>query len=63
MLVREGYKMFYGTMKINPINADSFMIKDVWLYKPEYDCWYGAGRSFSSNICEVIDDLSITPSI
>lgn len=53
MIRVEGYKAFHGDMLIKPVNSDSFLIKDKdWLYKPDYDCWYGDGRSFHSSICE-----------
>lgn len=55
----EGYKAFHGDMRITPKNAlyPPFYICDKdWLYKPETNCWYGDGRSFSADICEVVDD-------
>ena len=45
----EGYKAFHGDMWITPKNTafNPFYISDKdWLYKPDTDCWYGAGRSF-----------------
>lgn len=56
MICVEGYKAFRGTMRITPKNPE-FPPRDItgdWLYKPEYDCWYGGGASFSAQICEVI---------
>ena len=51
----EGYKAFHGDMLIKPINRDSYVITDKdWLYKPEYECWYGNGQSFPASICEII---------
>ena len=54
----EGYKAFHGDMNINPKNPNiqPFCIcgKD-WLYKPDTKCWYGDGRSFPADICEIID--------
>lgn len=59
MLVCEGYKMFRGTMKITPKgNFKEELITGDWLYKPNYDTWYCKGRSYSANICEIIDDLT-----
>lgn len=53
MLECEGYKMFKGEMKILPKNGmEPFIIDAVWLYKPEFECWYGQGRSFPKEICE-----------
>lgn len=52
----EGYKAFHGDMRITPKNtAEPFCIvnKD-WLYKPDTNCWYGDGRSFPADICEII---------
>ena len=54
----EGYKAFHGDMKIVPKNTmySSFYICDKdWLYKPDTDCWYGDGRSFPANICEIVN--------
>lgn len=61
MIKVEGYKAFHGTMKITPTGAAVFkepwFIYDKdWLYKPDTDCWYGDGRSFSAEICEPIED-------
>lgn len=58
MLQSEGYKMFRGTMRIVP-KSDKFQPFEVttdWLYKPEYNCWYGNGSSYAAEICEVVDD-------
>ena len=57
MISVEGYKAFHGSMKITPVNSSTvILIKDKdWLYKPEYNCWYGDGHSFSANICEPIE--------
>ena len=59
MIQVEGYKAFHGDMKSTPKNAlyPSFYIcnKD-WLYKPDTDCWYGNGQSFSAEICEPIEN-------
>ena len=59
MISCEGYKMFRGIMRIVPKNP-KFPCVDInafWLYKPEYDCWYGNGSSYPAEICEVIEDV------
>lgn len=59
MIKVEGYRAFHGSMKITPKSSDfdPFCIKDTdWLYKPDTDCWYGAGRSFVSEICEPLEE-------
>ena len=50
--------MFNGVMKITPKNLKFPVseIEAVWLYKPEYDCWYGKGSSYPAEICEVMED-------
>ena len=53
-----GYRAFRGTMRIIPKNP-KFPQQEIhgdWLYKPEYNCWYGHGQSFMAEICEVITD-------
>lgn len=63
MLSCEGYEMFYGTMRITPKNPQfqPFEITTTWLYKPEYDCWYGKGSSYVADICEVVWDSTEIP--
>lgn len=59
MICVEGYKAFHGTMKISPKNRlfTPFYICDKdWLYKPDTQCWYGDGRSFAEDICEIISE-------
>ena len=58
MISCEGYKMFRGKMNIIPKNPKlpCQEIETVWLYKPEYDCWYGNGNSYPAQICEVVED-------
>ena len=56
MLECEGFKMFRGTMVIEPIKAKPFKLTGTWLYKPEWDCWYCAGHSFPSEICTIYED-------
>lgn len=53
-LTCEGYKMFYGTMLISPRNSDPFTINGDWLFKPDTQCWYCKGRSFTNDICKQI---------
>lgn len=63
MISSEGYKAFYGTMRITPKNPnmEPFDLTCDWLYKPEYQCWYGKGRSFMEEICTVLVDLTDLP--
>ena len=58
MIESEGYKAFRGTMKITPkcVDREPFTEYADWLYKPEYNCWYGNGRSFMAEICEIVED-------
>lgn len=59
MINVEGYKAFHGDMKIIPISTDfkPFCICDKdWLYKPDTDCWYGDGRSFPAEVCEIKEE-------
>lgn len=56
MIKVEGYKAFHGTMKIDYKNRAAEVIEDKdWLYKPDTDCWYGAGRSFYADVCTPIE--------
>lgn len=58
MVEVEGYKAFKGVMKITP-KCDTikpFEIECDWLYKPDTECWYGSGRSFSKDICEIVKE-------
>lgn len=64
MIKVEGYRAFHGTMRITPVKSsgiEPFEITADWLYKPEYKCWYGQGRSFAEEICEVVRDDSVPP--
>lgn len=58
MIKSNGYKAFRGTMKITPKCAgiDPYELTTDWIYVPKYDCWYGNGSSFPSEVCEVIYD-------
>ena len=64
MIECEGYKAFYGTMLIRPKTSARAPFIDIghWLYKPEYDCWYCNGHSYSAEICEVEDDKTVISS-
>ena len=64
MLKCEGYKMFHGVMTITPKPVGEYKIppmdiEGVWLYKPEYDCWYCNGSSYPAEICQVKVDETI----
>lgn len=61
MIKVEGYKAFRGTMVITPKKPEikPFEIEGDWLYKPEENCWYGGGRSFAADICEVKKDKTL----
>ena len=63
MICSEGYKAFRGTMRIVPKNPNMkpYELTADWLYKPEYQCWYGRGSSFPEEICEVLVDLTVLP--
>ena len=54
----EGYKMFEGDGIITPKNPEikPFTINGVWLYRPDTDCWYCDGRSFSKDIVKIQED-------
>ena len=55
MIKVEGYRAFRGTMRISPKSgAAPFELTGDWLYKPDTHCWYGQGRSFGEEICEVV---------
>lgn len=55
MIEVEGYKAFRGTLRISPKSPEikPFDLEGDWLFKPETNCWYGQGCSFSAEICEV----------
>ena len=47
--------MFDGKATVTPV-SDRFPAKvedGVWLYKPEYDCWYVNGHSYPSKIVDI----------
>ena len=52
MLECEGYKMFKGLATVTPTNPkfQAQTINGIWLYKPEYDCWYVNGSSYPADI-------------
>lgn len=57
MIKVDGYKAFRGTLRITPKNGmEPFELEGEFLYNPIYKCWYGNGRSFSDDICEVVRD-------
>lgn len=58
MIQVEGYKAFRGTMCIAPKDTrfEPFELRGDWLYRPDTDCWYGCGRSFCADICEIVED-------
>lgn len=58
MIKVEGYKAFRGVMRITPknMNFEPYELCGEFLYKPSEDCWYGCGRSFSSQVCMVVFD-------
>lgn len=51
----ENYMMFEGVMTITPKTdkVKPFEVDGVWLYKPEYDCWYCKGSSYTAGICSI----------
>ena len=55
----DGYKAFRGVLKVTPKTSAiaPFELEGDWLYKPEYDCWYGCGRSLPASVCEVVKVL------
>lgn len=60
MLMCEGYKMFFGTCRITP-KCDTIAPYDergTWLYRPDYDCWYCNGNSYSAEIVTVVEDCT-----
>lgn len=61
MIQQNGFKAFRGVMRITPVNPDfePFEIDSDWVYVPEYDCWYGGGRSFVSRCCTVLSEHDI----
>ena len=59
MIKVEGFKAFKGVMKITPKNTNfkPQILTGDWLYRPDYNCWYGNGRSFMADICEIVEDF------
>lgn len=52
----EGYKMFRGTATIMSDEASAmppFEMSGVWLYKPEFDCWYCNDTSYPAEIVQI----------
>ena len=60
MLTCEGYKLFYGTATVVPVNAEPYDVTGTWLYKPEYGCWYCNGSSYPQGIIENIREVQHT---
>lgn len=58
MIYVEGYKAFHGVMRISPLTKTvaPFEKYGDWLYKPNTGCWYGCGRSFEVEICNILRD-------
>ena len=59
IIIVGGYKAFHGDMRITPKNKlfpSFYLCNKDWLYKPEFDCWYGADKCFPADICEIVDD-------
>ena len=56
MITVEGYKAFRGTLLISPKSPEMkpFELEGDWLFKPDTNCWYGQGCSFSAEICKVL---------
>lgn len=61
MLTCEGYRMFYGTATVTPVSGFAQMeITGTWLYKPEHDCWYVNGASYTANVVSNIREKEQT---
>lgn len=60
MLTCEGYKMFEGTATVTPKNPafEPFKISGTCLYRPDTNCWYCNGRSFSADIVSGIREAA-----
>lgn len=58
MIIVEKHKAFRGTMIITPKNdkLEPFSLQGDWMYRPDTDCWYGCGRSFPAEVCEIVED-------
>ena len=58
MIEVEGFKACKGGMEITPKcdTVKPFQIEGDWLYKPDTECWYGNGRSFSKDICIIVKE-------
>ena len=59
MICVEGYKAFEGVLRVTPKSkiTEPFELKGQFLYNPFSRCWYGCGRSFVADICEVVSDV------
>ena len=58
MIKSEGYKAFRSTMRIHPVGdqRQPFAVDADWIYRPRAKCWYGDGRSFPEEVCEILRD-------
>lgn len=54
IIVVEGYKAFFGIMRIRPVVGRAFEVYGDWLYRPDTGCWYCKGRSYPAEVCEVL---------
>lgn len=59
MIEVEGYKAFYGVLRVVPKsnNISPFELVGDFLYNPEFDSWYHNGYSYCAEICEIINDF------
>ena len=55
----EGYIMFIGQVDVTPKNKDitPFALFGTWLYRPDTQCWYCNGRSFTKDIVDIKEVL------
>ena len=57
MIVVEGYKAFRGVLivwqRVNGYLCEPKEIYGEWLYKPETKCWYGGGKSYPADVCDI----------
>ena len=56
MIRSDGVLAVRGVMVIHPKNIESLCLSGDWVYRPETGCWYGCGRSFCEDICEIAED-------
>lgn len=59
MIKAEGYKAFSGILKVTPANGkEPYRVMGDFIYRPDTDCWYGRGKSFPAQICDVVEDFT-----